>query len=312
MDYAGVLKRAWQITWRNKALWILGILASCSGNGGSGNRSASGMNFRFPSGSNQPPQGMDQFFQGIPEGTLVAIVLAILCAIVLIAVIFWVLGALGQSGLIAGFNVADEAGAVSLGQAFNLGLTFFWKLLIIQIIVGVVWFVVIALVLGVGLGATVLTAGLALICLIPMLCILVPVAVVAGIGVNVYALLTQVAIVVDDLSFGDAFRKAWQVAREHLGPVIIMALILIIGALLVGVVIALPVLVVVAPLVTGFLLNTQASITGGIATAGACLVLYIPFALILNGILQTFVTGSWTLTYRRLTGRAEGAEVAAG
>ena len=38
MDYGKVLGRAWEITWRWKALWILGFLAGLgSGKGGSPN-----------------------------------------------------------------------------------------------------------------------------------------------------------------------------------------------------------------------------------------------------------------------------------
>jgi hypothetical protein len=35
MDYGEVLTRAWQIIWKHKVLWIFGIFAGCSGQGGS-------------------------------------------------------------------------------------------------------------------------------------------------------------------------------------------------------------------------------------------------------------------------------------
>jgi hypothetical protein len=33
-----------------------------------------------------------------------------------------------------------------------------------------------------------------------------------------------------------------------------------------------------------------------------CLVLYLPVLIILGGILKTYVSSVWTLTYRKLTG----------
>ena len=39
MDYGKVLSRAWEITWRWKALWILGFLAALGRGGGGGNYS---------------------------------------------------------------------------------------------------------------------------------------------------------------------------------------------------------------------------------------------------------------------------------
>ena len=31
MDFGAIIKRSWQITWRYKALWVLGIFAGVSG-----------------------------------------------------------------------------------------------------------------------------------------------------------------------------------------------------------------------------------------------------------------------------------------
>ena len=42
MDYGDIIKRSWRITWRYKALWVLGIFAGVSGcqaGGGSGGNS---------------------------------------------------------------------------------------------------------------------------------------------------------------------------------------------------------------------------------------------------------------------------------
>ena len=44
MDFGYVLKRAWQIIWKFKVLWIFGILASC-GQAGSSGGSNSGYRF---------------------------------------------------------------------------------------------------------------------------------------------------------------------------------------------------------------------------------------------------------------------------
>ena len=34
MDYGSVLKKGWEITWKNKGLWILGILSGCTSGAG--------------------------------------------------------------------------------------------------------------------------------------------------------------------------------------------------------------------------------------------------------------------------------------
>ncbi len=229
--------------------------------------------------------------------------MAILCLIVLLVVLFVVLGAIGRGGLMAGFNQADEGEHVGLSQAFRLSLTYFWRVLAIQLLVGLAWLVALGVIAVVAVGGTILTLGIGLICILPLLCLLVPLAV----AVSIFAELAQIAVVVENTGIMDGLSRAWAVIKTHVGPVLVMALVLIVGGFVVGLIIGLPALVLIAPLLAGLVLGTQASITSGVVVFGLCLVLYLPVAIVLSGILQTFVIGSWTLTYRRLTGR-DGAE----
>lgn len=43
MDYFGILKRAWELTWKYKALWVLGFFAMSGGGS-----SAPGGGSRYP------------------------------------------------------------------------------------------------------------------------------------------------------------------------------------------------------------------------------------------------------------------------
>lgn len=298
MDYGAVLGRAWHITWRYKALWILGILAGCSGNGGGGGggRVSSGFNPNF-GGNGQGPN--PQFLNNVPEQTWIIIALGLLCVIFLLVVLFVVLGAIGKGGLIAAFNQVDEGQHVTLREAFSLSLTYFWRVLAIQLVVGLAWFAVIVVLAILAGGAVILTLGLALICIIPALCLLLPLA----LAVNTYATLAQNAVIVEDQSMFDALAGAWETLKSNVGPVVVMALVLIVGGFIVGILIGLPALALLAPLITGVIIGSQASITSGVAIFALCLIAYIPVAILLNGIVQTYINGSWTLTYRRLTGR---------
>lgn len=298
MDYGSVLSRAWHISWRYKALWILGILAGCSGSGGGGGGGRMSSNFSNFGGNGQGP-GADAL-NNIPEGTWIIIALALLCLVLFLVLLFVVLGAIGKGGLIAGFNLADEGEAVGLRKAFDLSLTYFWRVLAIQILVGAAWFLTILVFAMLAFGAVLMTLGLALICIVPIICLLIPLAS----AVSVYATLAQNAVIVEDQGVFEALGSAWETVKAHIGPVIVMALILLVGGFIVGLLISLPVLVLLAPVITGLVIGSQASITSGLVISGLCLVAYIPVAILLNGVLQTYVNGSWTLTYRRLTGRA--------
>ncbi|MGB2894552.1 MAG: hypothetical protein WBB65_00135 [Anaerolineales bacterium] len=300
MDISGIFKRAGEITWKYKGLWVLGILANCSGGGSQGSSNVS----RMPQYSVDVGEftKFEHWLQGIPEETWIVIAFAAVGIMLLVALIFWVLAAIGNGGLIAAFQMAETGETVTLGSAFQQGIRFFWKLLLIQIILGLASFLVIAPVVLGGLFMSFITLGLGLICFIPLICLLIPL----GIAVSIYTLLTQIALIVEELDFVDAFKRAWEVFRSNLGEVIVMGLILGVGGFIVGLILAIPFFLIALPLIAGLLVGTDSiSITGFSATLIGIL-LYLPILLVAGGIMRTFITGSWTLTYRSLiAGMAE-------
>jgi hypothetical protein len=309
MDIGAVLARAWNISWKYKALWVLGVLAGCSASGrGNFSQSTSnvrGWNFQAPAVEGTPFEGLDRFFNRLDERTLVPIIIGLILLAIAVWLVFLVLGVLGQGGLIAAFGQADDGYNVSLGEAFSLGGQHFWRLLGIRAMVFVVG-IVVAILAGIALVIfTVGTLGLGLVCLIPLLCLLIPLS----IAIDAYIALTMVAAVEEKLGITDAFRRAWVVAQQQLGPVLVMTLILVIGGGIVGVILFLPVAVIAVPAIVGFIGGEEASIRSGLVVSGICLLAALPVLLVLSGVLTTFVTGVWTITYRRLTGKAGAAEL---
>ena len=89
-----------------------------------------------------------------------------------------------------------------------------------------------------------------------------------------------------------------------------MILILIIGFGILGFLIALPFIAIAIPVITGTIVGTDASIISGVAFTLLCALVAVPVLIALYGLLTTFTTGAWTLTYRRLNGTM-GAELPA-
>lgn len=296
MDISNIFKRAWEITWKHKGLWVLGILANCSGGGSQGSSNISRIP-EYRTGGGEFPQ-IERWLQSVPEETWIAIGLAAVCGMLLLALILWMLTAIGNGGLIAGFQMAEIGKTVTLGGTFQQGIHYFWKLLVIQLILGLASLVVFAPVIIGGVLMSVLTLGIGLICLFPLICLLVPV----GIAISIFTLLTQIALIVEDLDIVAAFQRAWEVFRSNLGNVIVMGLILGIGGFVVGLIIAIPFVLMVLPFVTGLIVGTDTSSLAGLSVTIIGILLYVPVALVASGIKRTFITGSWTLTYRDLIG----------
>ena len=310
MDFGEILKRTWEITWRFKGLWVLGILASCgSGNGGGGGGGGGGnVSNAFPNnggGSGNFPQ-IEQFFNSVDEAVWIALILAIILIFLLIALVAFVLGVMGQAGLIFGFGQADEGETVGLISAFKGGLQYFLRLFGLRLLLIAFGLVLTIALLLMILPVAILTLGIGLLCLIPFFCLLIPL----GIAFSVYIQISQLAIVIEDIDIFAGLRKGWQVIKSDPGSVIVMALILIFGAGIIGLLLALPFFALIVPVIAGLGIGTDASMGIGIGVAVLGFLLYLPVIILLSGILQTYVQGAWTITYRRLTGRSGAANLA--
>jgi hypothetical protein len=305
MDFGDILKRTWDITWKFKGLWVLGILAGCSGRSGGGSSGNASNSINYQGSGSSWPQ-FERFVNSIDPSVWIAIGIALVCLVLLLVVVFLVLGIIGQAGLIHGFDRADEGELVTLSSAFRGGVPYFWRLFGLQLLLMVLG-ILVAIVVVAGIVVwSIVTLGIGLLCLIPLLCALIPAAVALG----VYIQMTQVAIVVESLDVFGGFRRAWEVVKMQPGAVIVMALILVLGGALVGLLITLPLLALVIPVVTGFLVNTDASIGVGVGLAVLGFLVYLPVLIVLNGILQTYIQGAWTITYRRIIGESGVPELA--
>ncbi len=301
MDDGAILTRTWDITWRYKGLWILGLLASCGAAGRSNsNGAANGSGYNF-SGS----EDMVRLFEAPDESFLIAIAVAIFILVLFIALFFLLLSVLGQSGLIAGFSRADDGYDVSVGEAFRLGMPYFWRLLRIRLLVWLAGLLVIIAILAVSIPFFIVTSGVGMIFILLCLCCLLP-FLPLFLLVDAYVILTMVAAVEEDLGVIDSFRRSWQLLTEHFGPVLVMTLILILGTAILSFVLVLPFLIMFIPVMIGFLAGGDQSTAAGMIVSGICLLVSLPFIFLLNAVMTTFTTGGWTITYRRLIGQ-EGA-----
>jgi len=298
MNYGEVLTRAWKIIWKFKVLWIFGILASCgtgSGNGGGGNN----VSYQFSSGD-LPPQ-FEQFFGNIERFAndlwwIFGLIICLTCVLVLVAIF---LSTIGKIALIKGTLRAEE-GAERMGfiELFNASTPYFWRVFGLSLLLFFVFFVAVMFGVLVFMAAAMATLGIALICLLPLCCLMIPVMWAVGVILEQ----AYIAIVVEERGIADGLSRGWEVAKSHWEPMLVMGVILIFGGAIVGLIIAVPMFLVMFPLL--FTLG----ITGGdsmapLAIGGICFLLYLPVLILASGIIKAYVQSAWTLTFLRVTGR---------
>jgi len=292
-NFGDVLARAWQIIWKHKVLWIFGIFAGCSrggSGGGSGGGGGGGGGGTGP--GNQPFSQFERIFeqigQWINDNPWVIAAIVVLVLVLIVLGVF--LGTIGRIGLIKGTYQAEQgAERLVFGELFSESMPYFWRVFGLSLLIGLIFLLILIPLILFG----VFTAGVGFVCILPLICILIPIAW----GVAVVIEQANAAIVLEDVGIGDGLRKGWDVVRGNIGPMIALALILFIGSAVVGIIFAIPVIIALFPFIFGVASNSTNVIWIGVV----CCALYFPILLVLNGILTAYMQTVWALTYMRLT-----------
>ena len=320
-NYGEVLTRAWKLIWKHKVLWIFGILASCARRGGSGNGGGrGGTNFQTgPNGSGNTPFPTGQFERMMNQAgeyltNHLWIIIAVIIALILISFIFYALGLMGRIGLIKGTAIADKgAESMSFGEIWAESTPYFWRIFLLNFLIGLIFFILIVVPLvlivavavmggkGAAAGAGILAA---FACLIPLLCVLIPVSWVVSAIIEQ----TQAAIVLENLGIMDGLKRGWQIIKSNPVPIIVMFLILGIGGAIVGLIIALPIILAFVPILMGLGALRQSSFTP-LYISLACCAIYVPVLIFLNGVLTAYIQSAWTLTFMKLAIPAENTPI---
>jgi len=300
-NFGEVLTRAWKHIWKHKVLWIFGILASCArgSGGGGGNSGNSGYQQTNP-GEDLPFSGgqfervMEQAGRYLQDNLW--IILVAILALMLLGFVFYALGMIGRIGMIKGTALAEKgAESIAFGEVWSESLPYFWRIFGLNFLAGLAFAVLIIPLVLVG----VLTAGVGFVCLLPVLCLLIPI----GWVVSVIIEQAQAAIVLEDLNMLDGFKRGWQVVKSNAGPVVVMALILGFGGGIIGVIVSLPLILAALPVIIG--MGTLRESLTPLYIALACCLAYMPVLILLNGVLTAYIQSAWALTFMKLSQPAQ-------
>lgn len=304
MDIESVLGRAWQITWKYKILWLFGILASC-GSGGSGGSSSGGGGSGSSSALFQMNFGTYRanflklwhvFVEraGETDPWIMLVIMAGVFALVFVLIaLALTLSTIGRIGLIQGTCKAEDgAERLNFIELLNAGRPYFWRVLALSLLLGIgAMLVGLFLLLPVAL----ITCGMGFLLFLPFVWF-----------VAVWIEQANIAIVVDNLGITDGLRKGWETICNNVGIMIVMSLILyLLLGLLVGLVLALPAILLAAPVILAMIaaamMQTAFVVNVGLIITAVLLAFYIPLAILLSGILRTYIGSAWTLTYLKLS-----------
>jgi len=327
MDHIKIIKRAFSITWNYRALWVFGILLArtagrtnggSNGGGGSGGGNGSSGSGSFGPGNIQMPVVPQEVIT-----TLVIVGIGLLCLGLILAIIGVVARYVSENALIRMVDQHEASGEkVSVRQGFRLG----WnraagRLFLIDLLIGLGFIVAVLLSLLIA-GAPLLVwltnntplQVLGTVVAIGLATLFIFTIILVGIGVSLLLQIVHRACVLEDLGVIESIRRGWELLRQRLGDAVIMGLILFalgLGAAIIMIPVVILVFVVAAiigglpALLIGAITNlfVQGYVPWVLAALVGMpiffLVVIVPLGF-LSGLIETFNSTTWTLTYREI------------
>lgn len=332
IDYSKIIKRSWEVTWKNKWLWVPAlVLATFTGGGysGGGGGNSSSNSEVSPTGSPMPnfdPTNLNDikdktsyvlgtatdyfsnWFSGITFWDWTLLISVFLLTFLLGIVIIWVLTNWAKGALIFGFDEADSGKEITLSSISPYGLTNIKKLILFNLIsAGMSFLLVLLILLAVGLGFLISnllgSIGTVIVVLLGILAFFFLIFVLL-----IFTMITIYAerlIVLRGLSPWEAWKKGLSLSKGNFISTLLMGIInssIGCGAGCLQIIVLL-----IAFSVPGFLLIYPIFKNGFVMPTGiqmvAIIIMLILFATIntvLKSIFVVFNYGNWNLFFKEI------------
>ena len=339
MDHFKIVKRAGNILWNYRMLWVFGIILALVASGG-GSSGGSGSRYQVPGDEaarldlipeNLPFDWPEIYSAPWPPRNWVAIAIGvgvgIACLVLIMAVVTTIVRNVVRTSLIRMVDEYEETGE-KLG--FKAGWRLGWtrrafRMWLINLILDVpVAIVMIVLILMAGAPALLWLTGQEILGIIGtvgavgLFFLVILLAIVVGVVITLLKRFFWRRAVLEEDTVGDSFREGFGLVKRHLKDVALMWLLMV-GIGLVWTIAMIPVAVIVVLLfvivgtiiaaVPGLIAVGIASIfTNGVvpwiigaivAAPVFILVISAPFVF-LSGLYEAFKSIVWTLTYREV------------
>lgn len=255
MDYGNILRRAGEITWRHKLLWLFGFLASLN------------TRFRFDVDSEIPPVRHLRHWAAefVSSPSFGPVVVSLFLFFLLVSLVFSILKALGRSGLVDQVNQIENGFTPTVQAGWQAAKRYGWRVFWISFLLGLPTLVLmmvgllpliiplILLVLGLtGAGPGGLSVfepwSQFLICFTPACCL----GVLLGEFLGVIGALAERVCILEDRSVWESITGGWELLRDKFAPVAVLWLILVgvrVGIVVLFILMLLPLAVISLPFV---------------------------------------------------------------
>lgn len=304
MDYGKILQRALQITWRYKVLWLFGLLA--------------GVNLpSFRVGTNQldalPPETQRAIAHFVTGPYFIPLIIGLFLLSFAAGIVISLINAAGKAALIHLVNRVEEGEEIAFPVGLQAVRLYAWRVFLIHFL------------LGLPVGLLVLAGILPFV--LPLFraiaegrtsppsppaesiffaCGGICLGLLGAIVVSMIGILAERACILENLSVGRSIVRGWGHLTQHLGPVILLGLILLAIGIGISLAVGLPIGAIAVLLVA--LLASRGDVQIYEILLPLCGVGLFSWLVMLavGSVVQTFTSSCWTLFYRGLAKLSSG------
>jgi len=296
VEYTKILKRAWEITWRHKALWLFGfLLALFSGGGGTGG--SQGIQYTADPGYRVEP------------ALVLPLVFLVLIFVLVLVVVGIIINYLSHGALIGMVHEVEETGNTSVGSGWRMGWSRFLPLFAIDLVIGIPAAFVAFILIALGLSPLLLVLAqedaltvLAILLTLFFMLLVIGLLIIMGVVLSLLRKLAYRQCVLERKGVVDSIRDGYRIGRQNLRHVgLVWLLLLGIGIVFAVVVVPVSMAVLAVAVAPAAALYAATEAVGASLLVGAVFV--IPAILLLSlvgAVYQVFCSAVWTLTYLKL------------
>lgn len=312
MDYTKILTRSFEVVWKNRALWVFGILLALFGGSG-------GSSFQFPGApSDDVGRGTTPTLPNFNFEALIPLFIAIGCIIVILGILGLILRFVSRGALIGLVQELEQNQTTpTVRRGFSIGSARFWSLLGIAFLINLPLALCAILLLAFAafpfLAALftrprfqpdeILAAG-GIGSLVLLVCVILFLVLVALALKPIYEFIMR-ACVVEKSGAMDSIREGIRLVRANLGSVVVLYILAIAVGIGYGIAMIPITLVLIAiPLAIGYAIYFVANAATTAIIAGFIIALpFILFLLFLSGLYLAFESTLWTEGYLQVAKR---------
>ena len=206
----------------------------------------------------------------------------------------------GWTGVFKGtFEVGKGKKNITFSELWGMSWPYIARVLGILFLVGLglSLFFVFPAMLGI------LTAGLAFLCMLPMMLILIPLSFLS----QMYMSLSIASSIADNADIFTALKRAWEVTLKNFWPLVLMSLLLYLVQMAAGMVISIPAwgaqMLFMFPIMSE---NVHPEMK--FRFFGIFMMIIMPLAFLIQGAAQTYVNSAWMLVYLDRTSTSQSSE----